>query len=66
MTEEQNQLHNLDRQRQAVEMLARETDTPIEIVEEMYVIESTKLDCVARIKTYVPLLASRQVKMRLR
>jgi uncharacterized protein DUF3562 len=45
-----------------IERLARETDTPVDIVHELYTIEHAKLDRVARIKTYVPLLTRRHVK----
>jgi hypothetical protein len=45
-----------------IELLARETDTPVEIVHEIYTIERAKLDQAARIKTYVPVLIHRHVK----
>jgi hypothetical protein len=45
-----------------IETLARETDTPVEIVQEIYTSEHAKLDQVARIKTYVPVLIHRHVK----
>jgi hypothetical protein len=45
-----------------IELLARETDTPVEIVHEIYAIEHAKLDQTARIKTYVPVLIHRHVK----
>jgi hypothetical protein len=45
-----------------IELLARETDTPVEIVHKIYKIEHAKLDQVARIKTFVPVLIHRHVK----
>jgi hypothetical protein len=45
-----------------IELLARETDMPIETVHEIYNIEHAKLEQVARIKTYVPVLIRRRVK----
>jgi len=41
-----------------IELLARETDMPVETVLEIYNIEHAKLEQVARIKTYVPPLVS--------
>lgn len=66
MDNEQRNPHGLGRERRAIEMLARESDVPFETVEEIYIVESAKLECVARIQTYVPVLAARRVKMRLR
>jgi len=45
-----------------IESLARQTDTPVEIVHRIYDLERTRLDQVARIKTYVPVLVHRRVK----
>jgi hypothetical protein len=45
-----------------IELFARETDMPIETVHEIYNIEHAKLEQVARIKTYVPVLIRRRVK----
>jgi hypothetical protein len=44
------------------ESLARETDTPLHRVREIYQVERDKLERTARIKTYVPVLAHRRVK----
>jgi hypothetical protein len=44
------------------EMLARETDTPVDRVREIYRVERDKLEHSARIKTYIPVLAHRRVK----
>jgi Protein of unknown function (DUF3562) len=49
-----------------IKKLARETDTPVEVVQDIYISERTKLDQTARIKTYVSVLIHRQVKARLR
>ncbi len=45
-----------------IETLARETDTPVATVQEIYRTEHAKLDRVARIKTFVPVLIHRRVK----
>jgi hypothetical protein len=45
-----------------IELLARETGVPVETVHEIYNIEHAKLDRIARIKTYVPVLLHRHVK----
>ncbi len=50
----------------AIEALARENDVSVEAVESLYRIEVGKLERVARIKTYVPVLAGRQVRNLLR
>ena len=49
-----------------IETLARETDMPVETVHKIYEIEHAKLDQVAKIKTYVPVLIRRRVKELLR
>jgi len=49
-----------------IEKLARETDMPVEVVEQIYTAERAKLERTARIKTYVPVLIHRQVKALLR
>jgi hypothetical protein len=45
-----------------VELLARETDTPVEAVRELYRIERERLENSARIKNFIPVLARRRVK----
>ena len=45
-----------------IELLARETDTPVEIVHAIYNVEHAKLVQTARIKTYLPVLIHRHVK----
>jgi Protein of unknown function (DUF3562) len=49
-----------------IELLARETDSPLHVVEKIYASERAKLERSARIKTYVPVLTHRCVKERLR
>jgi hypothetical protein len=49
-----------------IEVLARETATPVETVHEVYNAERAKLEQAARIKTYVPVLIHRRVKELLR
>ncbi len=45
-----------------IESLARETDTPVDTVEEIYRVERDKLERSSRIKTFVSVLAHRRVK----
>jgi len=48
-----------------IELLARETGTPVDTVREIYRVERDRLDRSARIKTFVAVLAHRRVKARL-
>jgi hypothetical protein len=45
-----------------IESLARETDTPVDTVQEIYRVEHDKLERSARIKTFISVLAHRRVK----
>jgi len=58
-----NALVNADAE---IKDLARETDTPVELVQDIYISERAKLEQTARIKTYVSVLIHRQVKALLR
>lgn len=49
-----------------MESLARETDMPVELVQEISTSERAKLERTARIKTYVSVLIHRHVKALLR
>jgi hypothetical protein len=49
-----------------IDLLARETDVPREVVARLYSVELAKLERVAKIKTYVPVLTHRRVKALLR
>jgi hypothetical protein len=49
-----------------IELLARETSVPLDIVARIYTSERNKLERTARIKTYVPVLIHRRVKALLR
>jgi hypothetical protein len=49
-----------------IENLARETDMPVELVQEIYRSERARLERTARIKTFVPVLIHRHVKDLLR
>jgi hypothetical protein len=49
-----------------IELLARETRMPRELVATLYISERAKLERTARIKTYVPVLIHRHVKALLR
>jgi Protein of unknown function (DUF3562) len=45
-----------------IELLARETGTPVDTVQEIYRVEHDKLERSARIKTFVAVLAQQRVK----
>jgi hypothetical protein len=49
-----------------IELLARETRMPRELVAKLYTSERAKLEKTARIKTYIPVLIHRHVKAMLR
>jgi hypothetical protein len=62
MSDNSNESQDLSRQQSIIDSLARETETPADVVRSIYVVEHSKLERVARIKTFVPVLASRRVK----
>jgi Protein of unknown function (DUF3562) len=66
MNEQAMNPHDLADRKSEIEQLARETHMPLELVDEIYTIEHAKLDRIARIKTFVPVLTRRRVKARLR
>ena len=49
-----------------IELLARETRMPRDLVAKLYTNARAKLERTARIKTYIPVLIHRQVKAMLR
>ena len=51
-----------DSRESEIETLARETDTPVDTVQEIYRAERDKLERSARIKTFISVLAHRRVK----
>ena len=52
--------------RAATEAIARETETSVEVVQEIYQQELNQLSCDAKITQYLGVLASRRVRMILR
>jgi len=54
--------HEPTNQESEIEMLARQTDMPVETVHKIYNLERARLDQAARIKIYVPVLAHRRGK----
>jgi len=62
MSDRSNESHEISKQQSIIDSLARETETPADVVKDIYVTERTKLERVARIKTFVPVLVSRRVK----
>ena len=51
-----------DARESEIETLARETDTPVDTVQEIYRAEHDRLERSARIKTFISVLAHRRVK----
>jgi hypothetical protein len=45
-----------------IELLARKTHMPLELVETLYASERARFERTARIKTYIPLLIHRRVR----
>ncbi|MGD0491302.1 MAG: DUF3562 domain-containing protein [Steroidobacteraceae bacterium] len=62
MNDQTSNLPSTDAREPEVELLARETDTPLETVREIYRVERDKLERSARIKTYISVLTHRRVK----
>lgn len=50
------------KQQQAIEALARESETSIEHVRELYEFEHARLNSQARVKTFVSVIATRLVR----
>ncbi|WP_129775284.1 DUF3562 domain-containing protein [Peristeroidobacter soli] len=50
------------KQQQAIEALAKESETSIEHVRELYEIEHARLNSQARVKTFVSVIATRLVR----
>lgn len=62
MSDQTSNLRSTDARESEIELLARETGTPVDTVQEIYRIERDKLERSARIKTYISVLAHRRVK----
>jgi Protein of unknown function (DUF3562) len=62
MSDQTTDLQDLTDWESDMETLARETDTPVATVHEVYKIEHAKLDKMAKIKTFVPVIIRRRVK----
>jgi hypothetical protein len=62
MNDQTSSLRSTDAKESEIELLARETGTPVDTVQEIYRVERDKLERSARIKTYVSVLAHRRVK----
>jgi hypothetical protein len=52
----------LSQEQWAIELLARETHTAVEKVQEVFLVEYKKLAAHAHIKSYLPLLACNSVR----
>jgi hypothetical protein len=61
MNDETHPLSSVARESE-IELLARQTGTPVDKVQEIYRVERDKLESSARIKTFVSVLAHRRVK----
>ena len=53
-------------ERQSLETLARETDVPLIEVAHLYKVERTQLEGGATITTYIPVVAARKVRIKLK
>jgi len=62
MTVLRNSAGDPTKQQQAIEALAKESDTSIEHVRELYEIEHARLNSQARVKTFVSVIATRLVR----
>jgi hypothetical protein len=62
MDEQTSRPHAAVARESEIELLARETDTPVDMVQEIYRTEHDKLERSARIKTFVSVLVHRRVK----
>jgi Protein of unknown function (DUF3562) len=62
MSDQTTDLQDLTDWESDMETLARETDTPVATVHEVYKIEHAKLDKMSKIKTFVPVIIRRRVK----
>jgi hypothetical protein len=62
MTDDAMDSQILAQERWAIELLARETDTPIAKVQEIFLIEYAKIAPHAHIKSFLPLLTSNRVR----
>jgi hypothetical protein len=62
MTVLRNNAGDPAKQQQDIEALARESDTSIEHVRELYEIEHARLTSQARVKTFVSVIATRLVR----
>ena len=62
MTVLRNSAGDPAKQQQAIEALAREADSPVEHVRELYEIEHARLTSQARVKTFVSVIATRLVR----
>lgn len=62
MSDQTSSLRSTDAKESEIELLARETGTPVDTVQEIYRVERDKLERSARIKTFVSVLAQQRVK----
>ena len=62
MTVLRNNAGDPAKQQQDIEALAKESDTSIEHVRELYEIEHARLTSQARVKTFVSVIATRLVR----
>jgi hypothetical protein len=62
MNDQTSSPRSTDERESEIELLARETGTPVDTVQEIYRVERDKLERSSRIKTFVSVLAHRRVK----
>jgi hypothetical protein len=63
MNAEATRKHDPSKTRDIAEKLARETNTPVEQVAEIYATQAAELERTARIKTFIDVLVTRRTRI---
>ena len=53
-------------ERLTIEAISRDVDVPLIEVANLYKVERSNLECAAKIRSFVPVIASRQVRIKLK
>ena len=59
-------LHLDDSDRRQIERLSKETATPIDEVEAVYVVERARLQRMVKVKTFIPVMACANLRKQLK
>jgi hypothetical protein len=62
MSDDSSSANLLDQEKWSIELLARETKTPLVTVQQMFIAEYAKLSLNAHIKSFLSLLTTNQVR----